>query len=202
MKIVRGNRRRETSLGRADDDNAGPGALAYKAAIAAALEWGIRERVYGSAEGKATRPTVASAVSSYTEGRELQDARRGSDARSRLTKHVLSDKHFSQLSLEDLTVRELRAWRQRLNGKLAPATVNRLQNDLRAALNAAVEVSGRELPASTRQDIATGLRSLRDAEQARRAILSNAEVRTIIAAAQQVDDRLYVTDAEVCLQNY
>jgi hypothetical protein len=32
--------RRETTLGSADDDGAKPGALTFKAAIAATLEWG------------------------------------------------------------------------------------------------------------------------------------------------------------------
>ena len=62
-KSVAANRRRETTLGLADDDNAGPGALSFTAAIAAALEWGARERACcRAARGDYTRPTVASAA--------------------------------------------------------------------------------------------------------------------------------------------
>ena len=102
-KSVAANRRRETTLGLADDDNAGPGALSFTAAIAAALEWGARERACcRAARGAYTRPTVASAVQSYIAAREQRDIRRGRDARSRLTKHVLSDEKFSKLALDDI----------------------------------------------------------------------------------------------------
>ena len=189
-KSVAANRRRETTLGLADDDNTGPGALSFTAAIAAALEWGARERACcRAAGGDYTRPTVASAVQSYIAAREQRDIRRGRDARSRLTKHVLSDEKFSKLALDDITPKLLREWSARKSA-LAPATLNRLQNDLRAALNAAVEMHGRELSASARQDIAVGLKSRPDAEKARRVILTDAEVKAVIAAAQDVDDDL------------
>ena len=187
-KAVGAQRRQEITLGSAaDDDDDKPGALTFKAAIAAALEWGTRQRARLYSENEPTRPTIASAVEGYIAARQQRDTRRGADARSRLTKHVLSDKKFSQLRLEDLTVKALRAWANRKGAPLVPATMNRLQNDLRAALNAAIEMHGRELPHSTKQEVATGLRSRRDAEHARRIVLIDAEVRTLIAAAECVD---------------
>src|SRR5262249_39204376 len=141
-------------------------ALSYKAAIAAALAWANceRGRLLGGSEN--ARPTVASAIENYIEIREGWNLRRGKDARSRLKRHVLTDEKLSRLPLERLTVKELRAWALRKGADMAPASLNRLQNDFRAALNAAIETHGRELPAVLRHDVATGLRSRPDAEQA------------------------------------
>src|SRR5262245_32619691 len=43
-KTVGGQHRRETTLGRADDDNVRSGALSFRAATAAALDWAGLER--------------------------------------------------------------------------------------------------------------------------------------------------------------
>lgn len=187
VKAVGGKHRREATLGPADDDTAKPTALSYKAAIAAALDWAKCERARQLSGNQDVRPTVASAIENYIEAREHRDPKRGKDARSRLTRHVLSDEKLSRLPLEKLTVKELRAWALRKTAEMAAASQNRLQNDLRAALNAAVETYGRELPAVLRHDVTTGLRSRPDAEQARKIILKDAEVREAIAVSQNID---------------
>jgi integrase len=189
-KAVGGRCRRETTLGPADDDNSKPGALTYKSAIAAALDWANCEQARRSSNSETAMPTVASAVTDYIETRQRRDVRRGKDTRSRLTKHVLSDQRLAQLHLENLTVKELRAWANRAGANIAPSTLNRLQNDFRAALNAAIEMHGRELPAVLRRDVAIGLRSRPDAERARKIILTDAEVRELIAASQNIDTDL------------
>jgi integrase len=73
---------------------------------------------------------------------------------------------------------------------VAAASLNRIQNDLRAALKAAIETHGRELPATLRYDVTTGLRSLPDAEQARKIVLKDDQVRKVICASQTTDDDL------------
>jgi hypothetical protein len=184
-KAVGAKHRRETTLGRADDDNAGPGALSFRAATSAALDWAGLERARRLNGAGDQLHTVAYAVTEYIAARERRDARRGRDARTRLTKHVLADKRLSGLPLDRVTVKELRAWSTRVGG--APATLNRLQNDLRAALNAAAEVHPHEFAPTARQDIATGLRGRPDAEQARQVILTDADVRAVIDASLAVD---------------
>jgi integrase len=190
VKAVGGKHRSEATLGAADDDAAKPGALSYKAAISAALEWAKCERARQLGGNEDVRPTVASAVENYIKARERRNLRRGKDARSRLTKHVLSDEKLCRLLLENLTVKELRAWALRKSTNVAAASLNRIQNDLRAALNAALETHGRELPATLRYDVTTGLRSLPDAEQARKIILKDDQVRKVICASQTTDDDL------------
>jgi len=182
-KMVGAKCRREATLGPADDDNAKPGALTFKAATSAALEWAGLERVRRANAASDEIHTVASAVNDYIAGRERRDTRRGRDARLRLSKHVLSDKKLASLPLSHVTVKELRAWSTRIGAALKPATLNRLQNDLRAALNAAAEVHVHEFARTARQDIATGLRARPDADQARRVILTDAEVRAVIEAS-------------------
>ena len=71
---------------------------------------------------------------------------------------------------------------------LSPATVNRLLNDLRAALNAAVKKHRRALPAHVAVEIRIGTRPLPSAAEARRQILFDADVRRAIDAAYFVDD--------------
>ena len=190
-KVVSGNLRRETTLGPADDDRVGPGVLTFKEAIAEALQWSARERARGRAQGDdRARCTVASAVESYIAAREKRDMRRGKDARSRLTKHVLSDRKLSELPLDELTTKELRAWTARKSATLKPATLNRLQNDLRAALNAAIETHAAELSPALRENVTIGLRSRPDADRARQAVLPDVEVKALIAAARDIDSDL------------
>jgi integrase len=186
-KAVGAKQRRETTLGRADDDNAGFGALSFRAATVAALDWAGLERARRINGAGDQLHTVASAVTEYIATRERRDTRCGRDARSRLTKHVLSDKRLAALPLGRVTVKELRAWSTRTGVTLASATLNRLQNDLRAALNAAVEVYPHEFSPTARQDIAAGLRARPDADQIRQVILIDADVRTVIDASLVVD---------------
>jgi integrase len=111
----------------------------------------------------------------------------GKDAKSRLTRHVLADEAFASLQLARLTARDLSAWRSRLSARLAPASVNRLLNDLRAALNAATEMHRRSLPASLPGEIKAGTKGISVDENARKQVLTDAQVRAAVAAAFAVD---------------
>lgn len=70
---------------------------------------------------------------------------------------------------------------------LKPSTVNRLLNDLRAALNAMAERRRRELPAHIVAEIKVGTRAIPSADEARRQVLDDAEVRAVVEAAFAVD---------------
>jgi integrase len=76
--------------------------------------------------------------------------------------------------------RELRKWRDGLTEQLAPASVNRTTNALKAALNLAAEHDER---ITSRRAWETGLASIHDAEESRNVILPEADIRTVIAKA-------------------
>ncbi len=191
-KIVVDGRRIEERLGVADDDGADGGALGYKAAVTAALAWSQQQhstlemqRETGTS-GKG--PTVRSAVERYSEVRKARSASTGANAAGRLAMHVLSAEAFAATPLSKLRAGTIEAWRATLPEEMAPATVNRLLNDLRAALNAAAEAHRRELPAAVVAEIKVGTRALTVSSNAREQILSEADVRAIVEVAATVDD--------------
>jgi len=74
----------------------------------------------------------------------------------------------------------LRAWRDGLVKKMAPATVNRTCVGLKAALNLAAESDSRIM---TRRPWESGLATIGDANESRNVILREPVIRSIIAAA-------------------
>ena len=87
-----------------------------------------------------------------------------------------------------LNATELRNWRDGLIAKkLAPATVNRTKIGLHAALELAAESDPR---ITNRQAWQVGLATLPDAVNARRMILPDNDVRSLVAAAYGVDNKL------------
>jgi len=189
-KLVIAGARVEERLAPADDAGAGPGALPYPQAVAAALAWAKRR--FAALEARQaggddeTAPTVRSAVEAYIAAREAR-SKSGKDARSRLTKHVLADARFADTRLEKLTAATVQRWREGLPKTLRPSTVNRLLNDLRAALNAAVERQRRTLPAFLTGEIRVGTRAASGATEARRQILSDGDVQAVVASACALD---------------
>jgi integrase len=205
-KIVINGKRMEERIGLADDDGATADALGYSQAVREALDWAERCRngVAARSEDTATSdPTVEMAVRDYVAARMKRSGRSGRDAESRLQRHVLSDRQFAATKLSRLTAADVRAWRLRLGAgqvvgrkaqasssnprRLADSSVNRLLNDLRAALNGAAETHRRALPAHVMAEIKIGTRAEADASVARQQILHEAEVRAIVDAAQTVD---------------
>lgn len=147
--------------------------------------------------------TVADAVTVYVEMREkAARERRKRDARSRLSRYVTGIKAkkimphpIATVSLVKLTKVSLANWRADMTKRVAPATVARLTNDLRAALNSAYAIHDGILPATFPATVKDGLkvkkreRGAGNAEVVARAdqILPIADVRRIVAAARQID---------------
>lgn len=204
-KMVAEGHRIEEKLAGADDDGAPAGAFTYRAAVTAALDWSKRQ--YAAAQSAANGssiPTVRTAVEGYVTKRKKRSAREGGNAEGRLTRHVLSDKEFAGLALAKLRASDIESWRGRLpisglvdldedEGEdaprpIAPSTVNRLMNDLRAALNDAAERHRRELPAHLVAEIKVGTRAMRVTDDARKQLLSDQQIRSTITAAFEVDE--------------
>ncbi|MER8405314.1 integrase [Mesorhizobium sp. M1307] len=201
-KIVADGHRVEERLGTADDDGSpAAGALTYRSAVTAALDWSKRQyEASQAAAAGSTVPTVRTAVAGYVVERKKRSAREGGNAEGRLTRHVLADEEFAGLPLAKLRASDIDGWRGRLpisglvvideDGPepIAPATVNRLMNDLRAALNGAAERHRRELPAYLMAEIKVGTRAMSVTGDARKQLLSDQQIRSTIAAAFEVDD--------------
>jgi integrase len=190
-KLVRDGARVQTVLGAADDGS-GRG-LDYTNALTAATAWAgaERTRLAQGVSGKADRiATVANAIKTYVAMRVKRAERAGRDAHSRLTRHVLSDVKLAALPVERVTARALNDWRGRLPAAMTPAGVNRLLNDLRAALNAHIATHWRDLPPTIGKEIETGLKALPNAQTARQALLTDGDVRRIIDAAYGVNPDL------------
>ncbi len=142
----------ETSkLGTADDV---PGSLAdgeatlnFEQAQAALRAWARSRASMEQAEREGNVPTLRSAVEAYIAMRERRDPVAGRDARLRLTRHVLGSP-IAGKRLPEIKRADMVTWRSALmrGGRIgegrpaapmAPSTLGRLFNDLRAALNAA-----------------------------------------------------------------
>jgi integrase len=190
-KLVTDGARIETALGQADD---GSGAgLNHADAIAAAIAWAGKERARRTARADADEnrdATVADAIKAYVKTRIARSERAGRDAQTRLARHVLSDAKLASMAVGRVTAKPLIDWRSRLPATMTPAGVNRLLNDLRAALNAHVAAHWRDLPATIGKEIEAGLKALPNAETARQALLSDSDVRRVIDAAYGVDPDL------------
>jgi site-specific recombinase XerD len=124
--------------------------------------------------------TVAEALDNYAA--ELKS--RGGDGLNvtRIRHHLTPALAAETVAL--LTARDLRHWRDTLLKKgLAPASADRTARALKAALALAAREDHRITNAAAWRD---GLARLPDAEVARNAILSDAEVRALVAAAYKI----------------
>jgi integrase len=122
--------------------------------------------------------TISKALEEYKADLETRGGDTGNVARVRAhLPDMLAEK-----SVALVTARDLRSWRDALAKKVAPATVNRTINGLKAALNLVADHDER-IP--SRRAWENGLASLRDAEESRNVILPEATVRAIIAEATE-----------------
>jgi integrase len=96
--------------------------------------------------------------------------------------HLHLPRRLSDQPVALLTARDLKAWRDGLRATLSPASINRILNSLRAALNAAADTDER----ISRRAWETGLKSLAGATVARNVILPPEQVRRVVAAAYEV----------------
>jgi integrase len=171
--------------------------MTFDQAQAAARAWaraqaeGERQAIIAEAA-----PTVREAVNAYIAARKARGGKDNDDAGLRLSHHVLSapiaDKPLGSLTDEDFA-----AWRagltrggrgDRSNGPaLAPGTLARLLNDLRAALRAAIAKA--RLPADAMAVVTAGCAKPADATRPRaKQVLPDADIRRIVAAAQAQDE--------------
>lgn len=113
-----------------------------------------------------------------------------SGGHSQFNRHILQDE-IADTPVYELSRDLLKAWRKRIANKdLSIATVRRICNDFRAALNAATETHHVRLPPTLPFEIKSGLapaereyiRVTRDAQ-----VLTDSEVRHVVAAASRVD---------------
>jgi integrase len=120
--------------------------------------------------------TIGKALDQYEADLKIRGGDVGNVARVRA--HLSGS--LAKMSVVLATTRDLRAWRDGLTEKLAPATVNRTTNALKAALNLAAEHDER---ITSRRAWETGLASIHDAEESRNVILPEAGIRVIVAKA-------------------
>src|SRR5438132_3854921 len=125
-------------------------------------------------DGDDGRPvTIAKALDQYEADLKIRGGDTGNVARVRA--HLADT--LAEKTVALVTARDLRSWRDGLAKELAPATVNRTANGLKAALNLAADHDER-IP--SRRAWETGLASIRDAEEARNVILPETAIRAII----------------------
>lgn len=190
-KLVVNGTRKEERIGLADDAGSPPDALPFADASRRTLDWARREMgVLGatsSAPIDAALLTVKDAVDHYVTERKARSSKDGRDAETRLNRHVSSDPKIAQVLLGKLEAGHLQRWKKRLSSDLSPSSVNRLMNDFRAALNSAWESHRRRLPAGLPDEVRAGLKAVPGAEQARKQILPDADIRKLVSAAYQVE---------------
>jgi integrase len=189
-----------SAIGEADDvlEADGRTIFTYKQAMDRALRWIELEQTGGPAAANDPDLSVAQAVDIYIAWR---DARRSSqagravksDAHYKLTSFVLEDGKLPQLRLADLTEADLIAWQLRLARK-KPASIQRIVNDLKAALNAAFIANRRVLPSDLPTTIRFGLKidapEILLANARENQILPDDFVRRLVAAAIALDEDL------------
>ncbi|AZO11223.1 site-specific integrase [Mesorhizobium sp. M3A.F.Ca.ET.080.04.2.1] len=189
-------RYKQDGLGAADDGIAADGVetLNFEQAKSKAARHVEQERQKQQDAGKAPIPTVREVVEAYAAGRKAramkQAGARPEDAKGRLGQHVLSHS-IAAKRLDVLTDEDLADWREGLGAELAIATVRRIVNDFRAALNGLPARTLKRLPATYPMTIRLGLK-VGDAEPAAArdgAALPDADIRRIIEAAKVVDEQ-------------
>jgi integrase len=145
--------------------------------------WRAQERARKLARGQdgdSTRPaTVAEAIDDYARHLEKNDGdpENASRARFHLTPTLLA----KPVAL--LTARELRHWRDGLD--LKPATLNRTLKATKAVLNLAARLDPQRI--TNAQAWRDGLEGLKDAHNARNAVLPKTDVAAIVREAWAAD---------------
>lgn len=189
------------ALGTADDifDADGQTILNFTQAMAAARQHVSQVRAnHAEAEAlKAAGPTITvrAVIETYLTKRDAREAAQKNgvglkkDARSRLTKHVFADENLSAASFLDLTEGSLKAWLEGLPATMAPSTTRRLANDLKAALNDGLIAYRSRVPAHLAATIRHSLKLPEHHAPVARdmQLLSDGEIRKVIAAALKVD---------------
>jgi hypothetical protein len=182
VRLIWHDLRKETLLGTADDAGCGPDALSYVEAVRAALAWSEAEKVDLRVGAPPDRSlTLRAALAAYCAVRMRRDERNGTNARTRLDRYVISDPRLADTPLRKLTAASLDAWRRALP-PMRPSSLNRLLNDLRAALTATMPAQ--VLPPALR----AALRAQPGATEAREIqVIPEADLGRLLQAAITVD---------------
>lgn len=199
---------RQRKLGTADDELR-EGTFDYDAAVRTARDVVTADRQHERAKAEGPILTVRIAVETYAVARDERDSsRKGrqtrSDARSRLERHLIGKpargnrKKVAAAPLADVPLHELIEgdlieWRASLPKALKRTTIQRLVNDLKAALNEVYGANRSRLPSSFPETIKHGLRVGNDGGDADTVaregqVLSDDEVRRLIRAAREIDE--------------
>jgi site-specific recombinase XerD len=137
-----------------------------------------RDLARGSQGEQGELVSVAHALDSYET--DLQARGNGVENAGRVRLHLPDGLAHKTVAL--LTARDLRQWRDSLIGKgLAPASVNRILNGFRAALNLAADQDDRLNSRAWEK----GLVALPDAQRSNNVILSEQAIRDLVAYAYQ-----------------
>lgn len=185
-----------SALGEADDirDADGRDILSYKQAFDETLRW-VELATSGAPAEASADVTVAQAVAAYIAARNARRSTQAgravkSDADSNLTRCVLEDTKLPLIRLADLNEGDLRAWQLRLPRR-KPSSLQRVVNDLKAALNAGYAGNRRLLPADLPTVIKYGLKvdaaEMLTAQARDNQILSDDQVRRVVTAALALD---------------
>jgi integrase len=138
----------------------------------------VRGPTNGGVSGSASIITLDGALKAYEKDLEASGAStyNAKHPRAHLSEAMLN-KTVVSLTADDST--ELRSWRDSLLGKIAGGTINRLLNNVCAAL----ELASLKDKNINRAVWVEALKRLPDAERARNVILTDDQVRAFIAAA-------------------
>lgn len=201
---------RQSSLGTADD-TIDVGTLDYRAAAKAAIAQVAEARTEAKAAADGPPLTVRSAVETYIEVRDARERRRTgrdirSDAARRLEKLVIGRPArgkreaamatpLAEIPLHKLTEDDLQSWRASLPKDFKPTGIQRVVNDVKAALNSCAERHYSRLPAGLMSTIKRGLRTIvheaddgDDVLVAREnQILSDDQVASLMSATLEID---------------
>ena len=130
--------------------------------------------------------TVAQVVDQYLAGRKGLSSR---DDSYRLRRHVLQHQ-VAKVLLSELKSADLIGWRSEIEAiGLKPASVTRISNDLKAALNAGILRHSERLPPSFPLTVKNGLKASKSRPPEPRAlqILPDSDIRSVLAASSEVD---------------
>lgn len=158
------------------DDHEEPDGTTILNYLAACDKARLLARTNGDATGK-VMVSVEDAIEVYETDLKARGGDLGSVARVRL--HVAAA--LMRRPVAVLTANELRNWKNGLLKSLSAASVNRVTNSLRAALNLAADNDEH----ISRGPWESGLKSLPGAEQANNVVITDAEVRRVVKEAKR-----------------
>src|SRR6516164_10387611 len=183
IRVTRGGKDWAKAIGTADDFDLADGTTVLD--FWQAQDWARAAASEGRArDGSDDRPlTISGALGRYAADLKIREGDTANVARVR--SHLSAGLAAKSVIL--VTARDLLAWRDSLGKELAPATINRTANSLKAALNLAAD---HDEQITSRRAWQVGLASLRGAEETRNVILADELIRTIINAAYEENTEL------------